>query len=330
MAMSRSFGCRWLTTRPPMAMVPPLISSRPAIMRSVVDLPQPDGPTSTTNSRSLIARLMSLTAVTWPYALYRLLRTTSAMVLDLEAADHVFLPEQRDDQRRNERDHRGRAHEMPLHAELVHELRHHHGEDRRLVRGEDEGEQKLVPGIKPAQDGKRGQAGDGGRHRHAPERSPARAAVDHRRVFHGRVDAVEEALHDPGEEADVDRDMGEQQPPIGVEDVKLLGDKIERQHPGHIGHAAEDIDQREPGIRDRSLEAGEHVAGGRGDAERQHGRDRRDHGKTRPWSKGDHRELKRHSKAKTRVSKLLNSALRTISCASTSWKLSAVNSVPRW
>src|SRR6516164_10871569 len=121
MAMSRSFGCRWFTTRPPMAMVPLVISSSPAIMRSVVDLPQPDGPTRTTNSRSLIARSISLTAITGPYALCSLLRTTSAMISDLQPADHVSLSKQRDDQRRHERDHGRRAHEVPLHAQLVHE-----------------------------------------------------------------------------------------------------------------------------------------------------------------------------------------------------------------
>jgi len=36
----------------PMLIWPALISSRPAIIRSSVDLPQPDGPTSTTNSPS--------------------------------------------------------------------------------------------------------------------------------------------------------------------------------------------------------------------------------------------------------------------------------------
>src|SRR5262245_36076512 len=141
-------------------------------MRSVVDLPQPDGPTRTTNSRSLIARSISLTAVTGPYALCSLLRTTSAMISDLQPADHVSLSKQRDEQRRHERDHGRRAHEVPLHAQLVHELRHHHGEDRRLVRGEDKSEQKLVPGIKPTQYGKRGQARDGGRQRHAEKRAP--------------------------------------------------------------------------------------------------------------------------------------------------------------
>jgi hypothetical protein len=35
-----------------MEISPPLISSSPATMRSSVDLPQPDGPTMTTNSPS--------------------------------------------------------------------------------------------------------------------------------------------------------------------------------------------------------------------------------------------------------------------------------------
>src|SRR3984893_18345551 len=122
MAMSRSFGCRWFTMRPPIEMVPPLISSRPAIMRSVVDFAQPEGPTSTTNSRSWMSSLMSLTETTGPYALCTLVRTTSAIASDPQPAHDVLLSEQGHDQRRHERDHRGRAHEMPLHAELMHEL----------------------------------------------------------------------------------------------------------------------------------------------------------------------------------------------------------------
>ena len=50
--MSRSFGGTLLTTRSPMRISPPVMFSRPAIMRSSVDLPQPEGPTSTTNSPS--------------------------------------------------------------------------------------------------------------------------------------------------------------------------------------------------------------------------------------------------------------------------------------
>ena len=53
MAMPRSAGSTSLTTLPPMAISPPVMSSRPAIIRSSVDLPQPEGPTKTTNSPSL-------------------------------------------------------------------------------------------------------------------------------------------------------------------------------------------------------------------------------------------------------------------------------------
>src|ERR1041385_7707887 len=42
-------------------MLPSEISSSPAIIRSVVDLPQPEGPTRTTNSLSGTERLKSLT-----------------------------------------------------------------------------------------------------------------------------------------------------------------------------------------------------------------------------------------------------------------------------
>jgi hypothetical protein len=52
MAMSRSFGETSFTTRSPIWIVPLVMSSSPAIIRNVVDLPQPDGPTSTMNSPS--------------------------------------------------------------------------------------------------------------------------------------------------------------------------------------------------------------------------------------------------------------------------------------
>src|SRR5262245_21768623 len=52
--MSRSFGWTLLTTRSPIEIVPEVMFSRPASMRSSVDFPQPEGPTSTTNSPSSI------------------------------------------------------------------------------------------------------------------------------------------------------------------------------------------------------------------------------------------------------------------------------------
>ena len=69
MAMSRFAGGRWFTTRSPMEMVPPETVSRPATMRSKVDLPQPEGPTSTTNCPSVISTLTSCRTLTVPNAL---------------------------------------------------------------------------------------------------------------------------------------------------------------------------------------------------------------------------------------------------------------------
>ena len=55
-AMSRSFGGTDVTSRSPMWIVPSSTGSSPASIRSVVDLPQPDGPTSTRNSPSATSR----------------------------------------------------------------------------------------------------------------------------------------------------------------------------------------------------------------------------------------------------------------------------------
>ena len=63
MAMSRSRGSMSLTGCPSTRMVPSVISSRPATMRSAVVLPQPDGPTSTMSSPSAMDRSSDRTAV---------------------------------------------------------------------------------------------------------------------------------------------------------------------------------------------------------------------------------------------------------------------------
>jgi hypothetical protein len=79
--MSRSFGGTSFTTRSPILIVPELSSSSPAIMRSRVDFPQPDGPTNTTNSWSAMSRLKRSTTLTPPsYTLTTSVRVTLAMI----------------------------------------------------------------------------------------------------------------------------------------------------------------------------------------------------------------------------------------------------------
>src|SRR6266478_9400892 len=79
MAMSRSIGGRLLMTLSSIRIRPEVIDSSPATMRNVVVLPQPDGPTRTINSLSLIVRLTSLTACTSSYFLLSSFSTTCAM-----------------------------------------------------------------------------------------------------------------------------------------------------------------------------------------------------------------------------------------------------------
>src|SRR5256886_5019003 len=84
MAMSRSFGATSLTTRSPIAIRPLEISSSPAIIRRSVDLPQPEGPTSTQNSPSSTPMSTPCTTSVEPKLLRTALRVTDAMrVIDL-------------------------------------------------------------------------------------------------------------------------------------------------------------------------------------------------------------------------------------------------------
>ena len=65
MAMSRWRGASSVTSTPPIETAPAVTSSSPAIIRSSVDLPHPDGPTSTMNSPSATSSVTSSTA-TYP------------------------------------------------------------------------------------------------------------------------------------------------------------------------------------------------------------------------------------------------------------------------
>jgi hypothetical protein len=67
MAMSRSLGGTSLTTAVADADLAARDLSSPAIMRSSVDLPQPDGPTRTTNSPSMSVKgvLCMIVSMAW-------------------------------------------------------------------------------------------------------------------------------------------------------------------------------------------------------------------------------------------------------------------------
>ena len=87
--MSRSFGGTLLTMRSPMRISPPEMFSRPAIIRSNVDLPQPEGPTSTTNSPSRIEMSTPWITAVAPKA-FRTSRIATEAIHSSQATEAVF------------------------------------------------------------------------------------------------------------------------------------------------------------------------------------------------------------------------------------------------
>ena len=78
--MLRSFGGTSFISSPSINSSPSVMSSRPATIRRVVDLPHPDGPTNTTNSWSSTVMLALSTARTFPsYTLPMPLSSTLAI-----------------------------------------------------------------------------------------------------------------------------------------------------------------------------------------------------------------------------------------------------------
>src|SRR5690606_24109707 len=95
---------------------PSVMSSRPTIIRSRVDFPQPEGPTRMTNSPSSISRLTSLTAGNpSPYFLTRFCTLIAAICESTlhrtgrQPGDDLALEEEDEYDDRDRHDHRGRG-----------------------------------------------------------------------------------------------------------------------------------------------------------------------------------------------------------------------------
>src|SRR3954467_4854191 len=106
----RSRGALSLTRSPSMTMSPEVMSSRPTIIRSNVDLPQPEGPTRIMNSPSATSMLTSFTAGNpSPYFLTMFFILIEAMGSPLHRAGgepgHDLSLEQQDDDDDRDGDH---------------------------------------------------------------------------------------------------------------------------------------------------------------------------------------------------------------------------------
>src|SRR5215831_10619396 len=199
--MSRSLGGTSLTTSPSTAISPSLMSSSPAIMRSVVDLPQPDGPTSTTNSLSAMSRSMPRTASVSSKRFTTLRSETCAMLSAFgraggETGDVVVHQEGVDDQRRRGAKQRAGHDLSPVEdvaldqggddADRQHQLIGRGGEGERI--------EELRPRHREAEDGGGDDAGQRHRDEDLGQGLEPRGAVDQRRFV--------EFLGDRGEVAD--------------------------------------------------------------------------------------------------------------------------------
>src|SRR3984957_16742937 len=121
MAMPRLLGSRWVTSAPSISMMPASVSSRPAMAFSSVDLPQPDGPSSTVKSPASIGRLMFFRTCRGPKDLNSP-ETETANIYPLnatgrDAAHEVASRDEIDQQRRQGRQQcRRRVHVVFDHA----------------------------------------------------------------------------------------------------------------------------------------------------------------------------------------------------------------------
>src|SRR6185312_7721674 len=170
-------------------MSPDVASSRPATMRIVVVLPQPEGPSRTRNSRSRISRSRLATAITPPKLLVTPLNLTDAMASTLdraegEAAHEVLLHDEGEDHDGDAGHETGGADLAPVGGVLGDPAGDADRQGLRLRRQrQDERQQELVPGDDQAEDGGGGQARTGERQGDAQEGAPAGVAVDDGRLL---------------------------------------------------------------------------------------------------------------------------------------------------
>src|SRR5215208_6190681 len=287
--MSRSFGAIWLTTVSPIFTSPSEMSSSPAIMRSAVDLPDPDGPTRIMNSPSLMSRSMFRTASKPSgYRLVILSRTISAIgsfsSLSLHGArgqaghDAALEEQYEDDDRDGDDDRRGGDVAGWLsELRLAGEERQRGGHCARVVgRRERDREQEVVPAEDEDEDRGRERPGGGQWQDHPTERLERRRAVHLRRLFEIPWDLAVERDERVDRERKRERQVGDDQARIRV---------VEANRAPHVEQRADrryrwKHRDRQRSSKDQGLsgevEPGDCVGGECGENDRDRGRDQGD------------------------------------------------------
>src|SRR5215218_2739085 len=267
--MSRSFGERSLTVSPPIFTSPLEMSSSPAIIRSAVDLPQPEGPTRIMNSPSLMSRSMSLTA-SKPSA--KVLVTPSRTISDIggllsldgaggEPGDDSALEDEYEDDDRHRHHNRGGGDAAGRCGEgrFAGEEGEGGGNGPRGVRaGQRDREEEVVPAEDEDEDRGGEDARRRQRHDHFGEGLERRRPVDLGRLLELPGDLPEEGDEDVDRQRQREGEVGDDQAEPGV---------VEPERPPHVEERADGGDRREHRDRQRPGEdqplAGEFEAGDR-------------------------------------------------------------------
>src|SRR5271165_4887664 len=162
--MLRWSGRKSFMRLPAMTTSPSLARSRPAMMRKVVVLPQPEGPKRHTTSPADTDRFKFLTAVKAPKCLVTPQSSIVDIVLSLDgaeghAAQELVLQGERDDDDGNEEQRFDGGQKAPADSDVAADrLRHGDRNGAGLDAGQEQGEQKLVPGENETEHGGRGKA----------------------------------------------------------------------------------------------------------------------------------------------------------------------------
>src|SRR4026208_164663 len=264
MAMSRSRGRTSFTSLPSISIVPFSMSSSPAMVLSRVDLPQPEGPTSTVNSPDETWRLTPRSTSTGPKRLCSPRITTSAMTGSSRDGAHGDAAHQETlHGRYHNEDRHGPEHrhgsdlgpEIRLAAEIMRDLDRIGGD---LGPGQHQGEDKVVPGEDESEDRGGEQAGPTHRAPHCPHPLPAGAAISQGALLELERHLLDIAPHHPDDIGQAEGRIEDDQPVIGIDPGKPDIEQEDRE---------DDSDRRHQTLRDdpdgevlaAGLEAGETV-----------------------------------------------------------------------
>src|SRR5579885_541640 len=186
MAMSRLEGWRSLTTCPSMRTSPEVTDSSPAMVLSRVDLPQPDGPTSTRKPPFSSVRSMPFSTSTEPNRLLSDLISSVAIPLSLDraghqAADEIAAADHIDEQRGYGGDDRGRHVDVVLDdaGRGVDPVVQRHRNRRGVPGGEGRAEQEIVPDVGELVDDRDDDDRPGARQHDPPEDLEEAGTVHH-------------------------------------------------------------------------------------------------------------------------------------------------------